>query len=106
MTTIMVTSSWHLARSVAVGQEEEGSANGKPNSLTWTLTLTGVLATPFNSVVQLRLFGVTDGFDGFEQYLTVQVKNRPPQLELARTQGIAVFLEQRTSLHSGGGYLQ
>ena len=77
-----------------VGQEEEGSANGKPNSLTWTLTLTGRLATPFNSVVQLRLFGVTDGFDGFEQYLTVQVKNRPPQLELARTQGIAVFLKQ------------
>ena len=77
---------------VAVGQE--GSANGKPNSLTWTLTLTGVLATPFNSVVQLRLFGVTDGFDGFEQYLTVQVKNRPPQFELAETEGIAVFLEQ------------
>ena len=77
-----------------VGQEEEGSANGKPNSLTWTLTLTGVLATPFNSVVQLRLFGVTDGFDDFEQYLTVQVKNRPPQFELAETQAIAVFLER------------
>ena len=75
-----------------VGQE--GPANGKRNALTWTLTLTGKLATPFNSVVQLLLYGVTDGFDDFEQYLTVQVKNRPPQLELAMTQAIAVFLEQ------------
>ena len=76
-----------------VGQE--GPANGKLNSLAVTLTLTGVLATPFNSVVQLRLFGVTDGFDGFEQYLTVQVKNRPPifTLDLADAEAIDVFLE-------------
>ena len=75
-----------------VGQE--GPANGTSNSLAVTLTLTGKLATPFNSVIQLRLFGVTDGFDGFEQYLPVRVKNRPPEfkLDLAETEAIAVFL--------------
>ena len=77
----------------AVGQEE-GPPNGKPNSLALTLTLSGKLATPFNSVVELLLFGVTDGFNGFEQRLTVGVKNRPPQFELAQTQGVKVFLER------------
>ena len=76
----------------AVGQE--GPPNGKRNSLALALTLSGKLATPFNSVVELRLFGVTDGFDGFEQLLRVGVKNRPPQFELAQTLGVKVFLER------------
>ena len=76
----------------AVGQE--GPPNGKRNSLSLTLTLSGKLATPFNSVVELRLSGVTDGFDGFEQLLRVGVKNRPPQFELAQTLGVKVFLER------------
>ena len=74
----------------AIKQELEGDGD----SLALTLTLSGKLATPFNSVVELRLFGVTDGFDVFEQRLTVEVKNRPPQFELAQTQGIEVFLER------------
>ena len=76
----------------AVGQE--GPPNGKRNSLALILTLSGKLATPFNSVVELRLAGVTDGFDGFEQLLRVGVKNRPPQFELAQTLGVKVFLER------------
>ena len=68
---------------------------GNGNSLALTLTLSGKLATPFNSVVELRLFGVTDGFNDFEQRLTVGVKNRPPVFELAQTQGVKVFLEQQ-----------
>ena len=35
-----------LVFSDIVADGQEGSPNGKPNSLTWTLTLTGVLATP------------------------------------------------------------
>ena len=76
----------------AVGQE--GPPNGKSNSLSLALTLSGKLATPFNSIVELRLFGVTDGFNDFEQRLTVGVKNRPPQFELAETLGVKVFLER------------
>ena len=68
---------------------------GNGNSLALTLTLSGRQATPFESVVELRLFGVTDGFDGFEQRLTVGVKNRPPVFKLAQTQGVKVFLEQQ-----------
>ena len=79
----------------AVGQEEV-PPDGKPNSLALTLTLSGKLATPFNSVVELRLFGVTDGFNDFEQRLTVGVKNRPPVFELAQT-GVKVFLEQEAA---------
>ena len=79
----------------AVGQEVP--PNGKRNSLALTLTLSGKLATPFNSVVELRLFGVTDGFDDFEQLLTVGVKNRPPRFELAQTQGVKVFLEREAA---------
>ena len=70
---------------------------GNGNSLALTLTLTGKLATPFNSVVELRLFGVTDGFYDFEQRLTVGVKNRPPVFELAQTQGVKVFLEREAA---------
>ena len=84
-----------LAFSDIVADGQVGMPNGKRNSLAVTLTLTGVLATPFNSVVELRLFGVSDGFDDFEQYLTVQVNNsRLPEFELAMTEAIPVFLEQ------------
>ena len=83
-----------LAFSDIVADGQVGMPNGKRNSLAVTLTLTGVLATPFNSVVELRLFGVSDGFDDFEQYLTVWVMNEPPMLELERTEAIPVFLEQ------------
>ena len=70
---------------------------GNGNSLALALTLSGKLATPFNSIVELRLFGVTDGFNDFEQRLTVGVKNRPPRFELAQTQGIKVFLEREAA---------
>ena len=85
---------FELAFSDIVADGQVGMPNGKRNSLAVTLTLTGVLATPFNSVVELRLFGVSDGFDDFEQYLTVWVMNEPPMLELAMTEAIPVFLEQ------------
>ena len=79
--------SYFTLQASAIKREFEDNGN----SLALTLTLTGKLATPLNSVVELRLFGVTDGFYDFEQRLTVEVKNRPPQFELATT-SIKVFL--------------
>ena len=83
--------SYFTLRAGAIKQER---LEGNGNSLALTLTLTGKLATPFNSVVELLLFGVTDGFYDFEQRLTVEVKNRPLEFKLAQTRRIKVFLER------------
>ena len=70
------------------------AADGNSNSLVVGLTLTGKRATPqFDSVV-VRLFGVSDGFNSFEQRLLVRVENVAPVFELEEIDSVAVFLEK------------
>ena len=44
------------------GDDERRRPAATANSLAVTLTLTGKLATPYGSVVELRLEGVSDGY--------------------------------------------
>ena len=55
------------------------------NALQLTLTLTGKLATPPGAVVELRLFGATDGYEVLDQPLSVMVSNVPPTFTLETT---------------------
>ena len=74
--------------------DENAAANGNRNSLAVTLTLTGKLATPYGSVVELRLYGVTDGYGELgDQRLVVRVEDVPSTFELETTT-IAVFPDQ------------
>ena len=74
--------------------DDEAPASGNANSLVMTLTLTGKLATPYGSVVELRLDGVSDGYDDLlPQRLVVGVENAPLTFELETTT-IAVFPDQ------------
>ena len=60
-----------------------GNSNSNSNSLAVSLTLVGKLAMPYGSVVELRLYGVTDGYDDFEQRLLVRVEDVASTLELS-----------------------
>ena len=73
--------------------DESAATSGNRNSLAVTLTLTGKLATPYGSVVELRLYGVRDGYDELNQRLVVRVVDVPPTFELETTT-IAVFPDQ------------
>ena len=53
--------------------EFQDGGEGYDNALSMTLTLTGKLATPFGAVVELRLFGATDGYEVLDQRLSVRV---------------------------------
>ena len=78
--------------------DENAAASGNRNSLAVTLTLTGRLATPYGSVVELRLQGVGDGYgEQLSQRLLVRVVDVPPTFELETTT-IAVFPDQEVVL--------
>ena len=51
----------------------QASGDDSGNALDLILTLTGKLATPFGAVVELRLFGATDGYEVLDQRLSVRV---------------------------------
>ncbi len=80
--------------SLASGSVERRDLAGGANELFVTLTLTGRLATPFGSVVELRLSGATDGYDVLNQRLLVQVEDVAPTFMLATTT-VTVFADQR-----------
>ena len=65
--------------------DENAVVSGNRNSLAVTLTLTGRLATPYGSVVELRLYGVDDGYDELNQRLVVRVVDVPPTFGLETT---------------------
>ncbi len=67
---------------------------GGANELFVTLTITGQLATPFGSVVELRLSGASDGYDELDQRLLVQVEDVTPTFSLATTT-VTLFADQR-----------
>ncbi len=80
--------------SLASGSVEQRDLAGGANELFVTLTLTGRLATPFGSVVELRLSGATDGYDVLNQRLLVQVEDVAPTFSLAKTT-VTLFADQR-----------
>ena len=53
----------------------QASGDDSGNALDLILTLTGKLATPFGAVVELRLFGATDGYEVLDQRLSVRVSH-------------------------------
>ena len=81
------------AGDVLSDENPDADPNGNGNSLAVTLTLTGRLATPYGSVVELRLFGVGDGHDKLNQRLVVRVEDVAPTFELETTT-IALFPDQ------------
>ena len=62
--------------------EFQDGGEGYDNALSMTLTLTGKLATPFGAVVELRLFGATDGEEVLDQRLSVVIADVAPTFDL------------------------
>ena len=62
--------------------EFQDGGEGYDNALSMTLTLTGKLATPFGAVVELRLFGATDGEEVLDQRLSVMIADVAPTFDL------------------------
>ena len=62
-----------------------GEGDNFDNALELTLTLTGKLATPPGAVVELRLFGATDGYEVLDQPLSVMVSDVPLTFTLETT---------------------
>ena len=73
-----------------------GNSNSNSNSLAVALTLVGKLAMPYGSVVELRLYGVTDGYDDFEQRLLVRVEDVAPTLQLSSETAMLRLGEEAT----------
>ena len=65
--------------------QDGGEGDNFDNALDLTLTLTGKLATPGGAVVELRLFGATDGEEVLDERLSVIVSDVPPTFTLERT---------------------
>ncbi len=82
--------------------DEQAGPEGNGNELSLTLRISGKLATPFGSVVELRLSGVGDGYgEGFEQRLRVRVEDVAPTFRLRAElddKAVPVYLEQQQPL--------